>query len=354
MTTSQDTINIPSPLDHQDTEVASQNAGTKSVAGDTPADNKEHWIARVVRQMQGCSPSKIDSVIQANLPPRKIRWSQRPDTLCIPGLEGRLPYTVDSLKWEYDPGFFRNNKLMHPELPALRYGIEPQHLTHTHVQHDLLLSTLILCFAMLSVLMNSTRHFLQTRARDFFYTNNSIDAPQNDRDTVPLICVLATYMLLCAIGALFAMYYATGTQNLVLCSIPRPALLAVYAGCFALMFGSKRLLSGFINWIFFDKNSRRQWRLDYNFLLIVESATLLPIVTGGICFALSADTVSLAGLAVVFAVKITLLYKAFQIFLPKIYGIVHLLSYLCALEIMPLLALWVGLHGITEYLTITF
>lgn len=70
----------------------------------------EYWVARVVRQMKGCSPSKIDSVIQANLPPRKIKWSQRPDTLEIPGIEGRVPYSIN-LEHGYELGFFKENPL---------------------------------------------------------------------------------------------------------------------------------------------------------------------------------------------------------------------------------------------------
>ena len=69
----------------------------------------EYWVTRVVRQMKGCSPAKIDSVIQANLPPRKIKWSQRPDTLEIPGLEGRIAYTVN-LPNCYELGFFKGNE----------------------------------------------------------------------------------------------------------------------------------------------------------------------------------------------------------------------------------------------------
>ena len=47
-------------------------------------------------------------------------------------------------------------------------------------------------------------------------------------------------------------------------------------------------------------------------------------------------------------------FYIFILFLPKIYCILHLLSYLCALEIIPLLALGVSLIGITERLSLIF
>lgn len=193
------------------------------------------------------------------------------------------------------------------------------------------------------------------RAKDFFYTAaNSNESSQHDKD-IPLPgTIFATYMLLCITGGLFALYYAQSTRNLLLCVIPLHGLLAVYAGCFAIMFLAKRMLSLFINWIFFNKGSRRLWNLDYNFLLIAETVVLLPIVAAGICFGIPAKLTLLAGLAVVATAKILLLYKAFTIFIPKFYCFLHLLSYLCGLEILPFLALWVTLHSVTNYLTITF
>lgn len=319
----------------------------------TPGTSSEYWVTRVVRQMQGCSPARIDSVIQANLPRREIRWSNRPDTLCIPGLEGRLPYRLPILEWKQDQGFFEGNRLLCTEMPPRLQGVVPETLARPYVSHDLLLSIIILCLAVVALLINATRNFLQARARTFFYSTGNDALPQHDKDTPPLGSVLVTYTLLCITGGLYALYYAQGVRDLHLCILPPHALLAVYTGGFALMFGGRRLLSSFINWIFFDTGSRRLWHLDYNFLLIAETVLLLPIVAIGICFDMPPQAMLLAGLAVVVVAKILLLYKAFAIFLPHFYGILHLLSYLCALEIMPCLALWVALHGLTDQLTIT-
>ena len=322
-------------------------------AHSTKENGTEYWVARVVRQMQGCTPSKIDSVIQANLPRREIRWSLRPDTLGIPGLEGRLAYDAGISGMEYDPGFFKGNALLKPGLSIHGQKVTPEALAQAHPYHDVLLATTILCLVLLAAMINPMRKFLQTRAKDFFYTNNE---RSRDEDKAPLPggAALATYMLICCTGSLYAMYYANEAYNLFLCAIPPYGLLAVYAGCFAAMFLAKRLLSAFINWIFFDKNSRRIWRLDYNFLLFAETSALMSVVTAGICYSMPANAVLWAGLCVVTVVKLLLLYKTYAIFLPHLYGFLHLLSYLCALEILPCLALWVILHSVTGYLTTTF
>jgi hypothetical protein len=57
---------------------------------------------------------------------------------------------------------------------------------------------------------------------------------------------------------------------------------------------------------------------------------------------------------VVISFKLGVLYKTYSIFLPKIYCILHLLSYLCALEIIPLTILWVAMTGITDRLSLIY
>lgn len=316
-------------------------------------DSKEYWVTRVVRQMQGCSPSKIDSVIQANLPKREIRWSQCPDTLCIPGLEGRLPYDTDFLRFEPDYGFFNKSPWLHPELSVHQYRVSPELLTQAQPYYDFLLALVILCLVILSGQISRARKFLQARIKDFFYTSNE-RARDDSKDVLPLMVMPVVYFLLCVAGGIFALSFAGSVCDLFFCSIPLYGLFAVYAGLFALMFLSKRLLSAFINWIFFDREDRRLWRMDYNFLLIIETSALMPVAAAAVCFNMPANTVMWIGFILVAAAKLLLLYKTYAIFLPHFYCFLHLLSYLCALEIMPCLALWITLRSLTDYLIITF
>lgn len=339
----------------QDTTALSpqpQQAAGDTALSDAPAG--EYWVARVVRRMEGCSPSRIDSVIQANLPQREIRWSLRPDTLDIPGLQGRLPYSVSSLRWDTAPCFFSDSTLLHTEYTPHQYGVVPSRLMQSHLLHDILPGTVILCFVLLSILVNTTRRFMQTRAKDFFYTANTAEPTQNDKNVPSTAATLMSCLLLCATGSLYAMYYVQSVRDLFLCTVPAYTLMGIYAALLALMFLVRKTLSAFINWIFFDKGRRRLWRQDYNFLLLAEGAVLLPVVAAGICFGMPARAVLWAGLTIVAGAKLLLLYKTYAVFLPNFYCFLHLLSYLCALEILPFLALWVALHGITDNLTITF
>lgn len=329
-------------------------ADTRHTAPGTGDSVPEYWVTRVVRQMKGCSPSKIDSVIQANLPSRRIRWSQRPDTLEIPGLEGRQAYSVNSLTPCYELGFFKDNALLHPEITVRPQGI-PVETTASYARHDdILSSAIIACFLLLSIILHHTRPFLSLQAQDFFKDSKPSDAHAEAQTTVNAWHVILTNILLASIFSILFLYYAQDKYNLFLCHFPKHYLLGIYIGTWLSVFTLKRIASGFINWIFFDKTCRQQWRSSYNFLLILETVIMLPSVAFGIYFNLSPDILLYLAVFIISLFKLTLLYKTYTTFLFKFYCILHLLSYLCALEITPLLATWAILTGITDCLTLIF
>lgn len=313
----------------------------------------EYWVARVVRQMKGCSPSKIDSVIQANLPPRKIKWSQRPDTLEIPGIEGRVPYSIE-LEHGYELGFFKENPLLHPEIVVGPNGKMSEPLVHQHQNNDKVATLTLGCFLLLTLIIRFTRSFTSFQMKGFFQQAKKRESNNSIPPTAGTAFVGMTYLLLSLMGGILFYLYAQGKYDLFFCQVSKPTLYAYYVGCFFIFFCAKYLFTKFINWIFFDKTSRENWRQTYVFLLIAESILLLPVVIQGVFLNLSSEITMLLAIIAISIIKLALLYKTFSIFLPKIYCILHLLSYLCALEIIPLLALGVSLIGITERLSLIF
>lgn len=348
MTLHNDTTAI---LTQQDTElhVTKTHKSTPSTGDGVP----EYWVTRVVRQMKGCSPSRIDSVIQANLPPRKINWSQRPDTLEIPGLEGRIPYTIDNLPKCYELGYFRGNELLHPEIAVKPQGFQTEPVYHA-MQDNMVGSIIILCFILISVIIHRAHTFLAHQAHCFFLQPNNKTGNTDAATSIGPGYMILAHIALSATGGLLFFHYAQEQYNLFLCPFSHYILLGIYIGITALFLVAKRALSGFINWIFFDKTSRHEWRLSYNFLLVIETAMMLALTAVTAFMHLTPEVILTSTIVLIGAFKITLLYKAYNTFLFKIYGFLHLLSYLCALEIIPLLALWVICDGITEHLTTIF
>ena len=86
----------------------------------------------------------------------------------------------------------------------------------------------------------------------------------------------------------------------------------------------------------------------------LDNGIYLAITAIGVYFKISAETLLYSFLGVIGLFKITLLYKTYKTFLFKIYCFMHLLSYLCALEIIPLMALGVLLMNVTDSLITKF
>ncbi|MBR5467419.1 MAG: DUF4271 domain-containing protein [Bacteroidaceae bacterium] len=316
--------------------------------------SEEYWVTRVVRQMAGCSPSKIDSVIQANLPPRKIKWSQRPDTLEIPGLKGRVAYSIDNLPKCYELGYFKDNPLIHPEVSVKPIGIESNVLENYSGKNEGVITLLIACLVILLIIIRHCWAFITYQYNGFTNYLKKNHTTSSLPPQIGFASSLSINILICLIGAILFMGYAKNNYDLTFCPITNSQLLLIYAGCLAIYFIIKNLTSSFINWIFFDKTSRHAWKDSYSFLLICKTTFLLAIAETSIFAELTPQMNVMLTCVVVISFKLGVLYKTYSIFLPKIYCILHLLSYLCALEIIPLTILWVAMTGITDRLSLIY
>ena len=314
----------------------------------------EYWVTRVVRQMKGCSPAKIDSVIQANLPPRKIRWSQRPDTLEIPGLKGRLAYSIDNQPKYNQPGFFADNPLFSHEICIKPIGVESLHLQHNAIGNDAITTLLVVLFGLSVILARKTARFTAYHFNEFTAPLKKAQTSNTLPPALGAISLFTAYALLSLTASLLIFNYTTQNIDFIYCPLSPELIYGIFAGCFTVFFAVKIFFSTFINWIFFDKTSRQAWRDSFNYLLIGETLLLVMVcIIGNLGNIIQERTIMIAAIVVILF-KMALLYKTQAIFFPKLYCILHLLSYLCALEIIPLISLWVGLTHITDRLSIIY
>lgn len=334
-------------------ELASVDYGTIPTGDST--SHREYWVSHIVHNMEGCSPGRIDSVIQAHLHHPVIHWSERIDTLSIPGVEWHSVCDINRLPVCYKQSFFQDNPHYHPELPFHSYGYIAEPLPYRLWRDDILSSLLLLIFVLLLLLINRTRSFIREQSHDFLFTphmsqtfSTSVTTSLEYGTRVFLTFVLSM------VGGLCFFSYIQMQYTIFMGQLSPYFLLGLYTVCFLLFFSTKRLLLNFVNWVFFDKIKRHFWNQSYNFLYMVETLLLLPIIAIYIYFSIPTKMSLLAILFVVVLVKVMLLYKSYQIFFPKIYGILHLLSYLCALEIMPLVALWALLSAVTDNMIVKF
>ena len=72
------------------------------------------WLPR------NATPAQQDSAIQAHFQPGEVRWSNRPDTLHLPGHDKGHNMLDTQLPQYYREGFFSKDSMFHPELPGGR------------------------------------------------------------------------------------------------------------------------------------------------------------------------------------------------------------------------------------------
>lgn len=276
------------------------------------------------------------------------------DTMGIIGLEGHEPQ-VDApnlLAKPYELGFFNEDSLLHPELMGGQHGFAADPRPYTLGTDDYVTGSLLLCFLLMVYLFNKTRKQFLQQTHDFFLAPRDRKGLSAVTTTIEAHSALFIVLQLCVLGSILCYFFIGSTLNLTMCTVSPQMLMLMYCGCFLAYFTVKRILYSFVNWVYFEKIQQKQWKDSHSFLITVEAAVFLPLVL--ISVFLDADVIKMAWISVIFLVihKILMLYKSYKIFFPKIHCIFHLFTYLCTLEMIPMLILGHFILLITDNLII--
>ncbi len=211
------------------------------------------------------------------------------------------------------------------------------------------IGVLLVAFLLFVYISNHTRRQFVLQAKNFLYTPQNADTPfAKDIAINPRIMVL-TVLLLCTLGGLILYICARYTLSLPL-RLAYPCLMPIYVGCLLAYFLLKRIATGFINWVFFEKPRHKLWNDACSFALSVECLLFCVAVLVLVCIDIPIWQILTALCAVVVFAKMLLAYKCIVIFFPNIHCLLHFLLYLCALEVVPIIALWQSLVCVTDIL----
>lgn len=212
---------------------------------------------------------------------------------------------------------------------------------------------LLCCFFLSSYVLSRSRKFLLELAKDFLLhrERTSIFATSTATDMrYLLLLILQTCVL---VGVAIFCYFSDARPEL-LHQVPPFLLLSVYMGVCLLYFFLKWLIYSFLGWIFFDESTTSLWLESYSTLLYYLGFALFPFALFIVYFDLSLQLTIIIGLFLAFFVKILTLYKWLKLFCNKIYGVLLLILYFCALEIIPCFALYQGMLQLNDFLIIKF
>lgn len=283
------------------------------------------------------TPEELDSAIQANIKPAPIHWSNCPDTLHLPGhSKGRSLYDV-SLPTYYKESFFSKDTLFHPELPGGRQGVAGDPVPYTIAGDNVITSILLGCFILACFAFAQSQRFIARQAKQLFYqpregTTDMVETSNEVR--FQFFFVLQTCLLL-GIGYYFQVRATEDTFT-----VGQYRMIGLYTGVVAAYFVVKAALYAVTNWVFFEKKRNDQWFKAFLFLFSAEGVLLFPVILLVAYFGLSVQTAITYALVVVSMVKMLAFYKCYLIFFKRIGAILQNILYFCALEVIPLGALW--------------
>lgn len=203
--------------------------------------------------------------------------------------------------------------------------------------------TIFLCLAVVSFVLVKEKKYLFHQLKSLLSTRERASmfddfAVADVRYTILLL--LNTCVLL---GLCIYFYLSEIFPELLTVKTHGSLLLGFVLGLIVFLF-VKWISYKSINWVFFQKARNVVWLNTYFNVMIWLGLLLLPIVLLVVYFALSLQTAFYFIVAVIIFAKIALFCKCFVNFFGKIYGLVHLILYFCALEILPDLMLWKGIE----------
>ena len=291
-----------------------------------------------------------DSAIQAHIKPCEIRWSQRPDTLRLPGQPIGKSVFDTSLPQYYKESFFSDKEYFHPEITGGRQGVAGDPMPYTIAGDNLMSSLLLICFLVTLISISRSWTFIQRQVKSFVYVQrgNTTEVTETSSEVrFQLLLSLQSCLLLAVIYFLYMTEARTATYT-----VSQARTIEIMTGVFVGYYLLKQLLYWIVNWTFFDKKNFQQWDKTILFLIASQGVVLFPLVFVQSFFVppIKYSAVLLVIVLVIF--KIMVFYKQQQIFFHQNGRLLQNILYFCTLELVPLSILWSVLGIIRGFLEI--
>jgi len=307
---------------------------------------------QVLRMLpRDATPEQQDSAIQAWFQPEQIRYSNRPDTLHLPGHDIPVDLKKVDIPLYYREVFFAK-ELTVPEAVPSKYGVPGDPVPYTVRNDDTITMLLIFCFITFIVTLGHAHRFIIRQLKNFFFITHNDELMTETKGEIRLQLFLAmqTCLLLAICSFFYANHYVSDTYFLD----SDLQLIGLYFILFILFFSLQSLLYWNVNRLFFDDKSNLQWWRASLFLTAASGVLLFPAVLLQVYFSISLENVTFYYLFVLILYLSLTFYKAWDIFFRQNVFSLQIILYFCALEIVPLLAFTGCWWIVTNMLKVNF
>ncbi len=258
-----------------------------------------------------------------------------------------------SLSGCYEENIFFTDSLFRPEITAGGLGVAGDPVPYTVRDDNMITSLLLACIIMVIIALSNSRRFIVRQIKDFIYVPRSESSSITETSSevrFQLFLVLQTCLLLAVFQYFDTLHYVG--ETFILSS--QYHLIAIFFGMFVGFHLLRCLLYSFVNSVFFSWRQNIQWLKSLLFISSSEGILLLPVVLLQVYFNLSIHNVIIYFIIVLVFVKILTFYKCYFIFFRRKTAFLQIILYFCALEAVPIAALWGALVLTGNYLEINF
>lgn len=222
-------------------------------------------------------------------------------------------------------------------------------IPYTTKSDDLITGILLVCFFVSAYILANNKKFMWQQSKNFLLhkERSSIFASETSIATPSLVvlrlqtCVLA--------GIYFLNYFENSNPALFIQNSPHK-LLGIYIAICLVYVMVKWIVYSIIGWAFFDKSYTNLYLESYSTLIYYTGFTLFPFILLFTYFDLNVIYVVTIGLFILIFAKILIFYKWLKFFFSNIYGLLLLILYFCALEIIPCFIFYKALININMLL----
>lgn len=336
----------------QDSIQAINEAHVSSADTVAHAHYKPRTPYQVLRMLPAdATPEQQDSAIQANFQPAEIHYSQRPDTLHLPG--HKAPKTM---KWQdvpvyYKETFFSNDSLFKKEYKEMHNGVPGVAIPYTMRTDPYIAIALLGCFFISTIIISQIRRLIISKLKAIF----RISAFHTEKETTSEIYAMLTLNVISAM--LISFFMSSCAQHFISDTYILPTQYHLIGIFLALIFAYKTvklLCYSIVNPTFWSGKQNLQYLDSKIFIEATGVPLLLFIVMLQVYFELSIIYTMLLFVFIELTLKSLTFYRCYVIFFRQSRGFFHFFLYLCALEIIPLAVLWTAALMTANILKVNF
>lgn len=296
------------------------------------------------------TPAQQDSAVQANFQPKQVRVNTRVDTLTLFGLKKVEGGELSTMRYEQESPF-AGSTYYHPEEGSARPGVAGDPVPYTVSGDNVVTGMLLFCFLMAMISFSNSRRFIERQFKSIFRApipGTTTMGETTSEVRFQVFMVLQT----CLLMSIFAFYYSLNYVASTYVLSSQYQLIAIFFGMFVAYYVVKTLVYEMVNWTFFDKKKNGQWSKFFLFINSMLGVALFPLILLLAYFDLSMENAVTYIIILIILVKLLTFYKSHAIFFKGRGSFLQIFLYFCALEMVPLFALWGIFMMIGSYLKI--